>query len=124
MFHVVLFYPRTAGSGARRGKGERTGPFAISMQHVAVLPARFFGCQLLGFIGAPVVGGLIASQRPANVYGWLWLALGMSLALMQFGQTYATCGLVGEPRSLPAPRTVWLRPDTSFRESARRLTAL
>jgi hypothetical protein len=61
---------------------------------------------VIGFIGAPVVGGLIASRRPANVYGWLWLGLGMSLALMQFGQTYATYGLVVEPGSLPAPRTL------------------
>src|SRR5919199_1436622 len=61
---------------------------------------------IIGFIGAPVVGGLIASRHPANVYGWLWLGLGMSLALMQFGQTYATYGLVAEPGSLPAPRTL------------------
>jgi hypothetical protein len=59
---------------------------------------------VISFIGAPVVGGLIASRRPANVYGWLWLGLGMSLALMQFGQSYATYGLVVEPGSLPAPR--------------------
>ncbi len=30
----------------------------------------------------------------------------MSLALMQFGQTYATYGLVVDPGSLPAPRTL------------------
>jgi DNA-binding NarL/FixJ family response regulator len=36
------------------------------MQQVAVLPARFSGCQLLGFIGAPVVGGLIGELRAVN----------------------------------------------------------
>jgi hypothetical protein len=58
------------------------------------------------FVGVPIVGGLIASHRPANSYGWLWLALGMSFALMQFGQAYASYALVAELGSLPAPRTV------------------
>jgi hypothetical protein len=26
---------------------------------------------VVGFIGVPIVGGLIASHRPANSYGWL-----------------------------------------------------
>jgi hypothetical protein len=59
-----------------------------------------------GFVGVPIVGGLIASHRPANLYGWLWLGLGMSFALMQFGQAYASYALVAEPGSLPAPRTL------------------
>jgi hypothetical protein len=61
---------------------------------------------VVGFVGVPIVGGLIASHRPANLYGWLWLGLGMSFALMQFGQIYASYVLVVEPGSLPAPRTV------------------
>ena len=62
--------------------------------------------SLTGFIGAPIVGGLIASRRPANIYGWLWLGLGMAQALLQFGQAYAAYALVVEPGSLPAPRMV------------------
>jgi hypothetical protein len=62
--------------------------------------------SLVGFIGAPFLGGLIASRRPENPYGWLWLGLGMSFAFLQFGQAYATYALVVEPGSLPAPRTV------------------
>jgi hypothetical protein len=62
--------------------------------------------SIVGFVGAPIVGGLVASHRPKNPYGWLWLGLGLSFALMQFGQTYATYALVTEPGSLPAPRTV------------------
>jgi hypothetical protein len=58
------------------------------------------------YIGVPIVGGLIASHRPANLYGWLWLGLGMSFALMQFGQIYAAYALVAEPGSLPAPRAL------------------
>ena len=56
----------------------------------------------VGSIGVPIVGGLIASQRPANAYGWLWLGLGMSFACMQFGQAYASYALVVDPGSLPA----------------------
>ena len=62
--------------------------------------------SVVGFVGVPIVGGLIASHRPANSYGWLWLGLGMSFALMQFGQAYASYALVVEPGSLPVPRTV------------------
>ncbi|HEX6711076.1 MAG TPA: hypothetical protein VF068_12165 [Rubrobacter sp.] len=61
---------------------------------------------VVGFIGIPIVGGLIASRRPANIYGWLWLGLGMGQALMQLGQAYAAYALVVEPGSLPAPRTI------------------
>ena len=62
--------------------------------------------SVAGFIGAPIVGGLIASRRPANIYGWLWLGLGMAQALLQFGQAYAAYALVVDPGSLPAPRTL------------------
>ena len=57
-------------------------------------------------VGAPILGGLIASRRPANPYGWLWLGLSLGLAVFLFGQVYAAYALVVEPGSLPAPRTV------------------
>jgi hypothetical protein len=60
----------------------------------------------VGFIGAPILGGLIASRRPENPYGWLWLGLGLSGALVQLADSYAAYALVVEPGSLPAPRTV------------------
>jgi hypothetical protein len=28
---------------------------------------------MVGVIGTPVLGGLIASCRPENLYGWVWL---------------------------------------------------
>jgi hypothetical protein len=34
-------------------------------------PWRDQTVSLLGIIGAPVLGGLIASRRPRNAYGWL-----------------------------------------------------
>ncbi len=59
----------------------------------------------VGFMGAPILGGLIASRRPENLYGWLWLGLGLSGALLQLAGSYSAYALVAEPGSLPAPRT-------------------
>jgi len=62
--------------------------------------------SLVGIIGAPVLGGLIASRRPDNVYGWLWLGFGLGLALQLLAESYATYALVVQPESLPVPRTI------------------
>src|SRR5918995_320777 len=43
---------------------------------------------LVAIIGAPLLGGLIASHRPRNPYGWLWCGLGLGAALWMFAQTY------------------------------------
>jgi hypothetical protein len=60
----------------------------------------------IGFIGAPLLGGLIASRRPENPYGWLWIGFGLGFTLATFTETYAAYALVVEPGSLPAPRMV------------------
>jgi hypothetical protein len=60
---------------------------------------------VVGIIGAPILGGLIASRRPENPYGWLWLGFGFGLALQQLAEPYAAYALV-EPGSLVAPRTI------------------
>jgi hypothetical protein len=57
-------------------------------------------------VGAPILGGLIASRRPENPYGWVWLGFGLGLALFFFAEPYAAYALVVEPGSLPAPQTV------------------
>jgi hypothetical protein len=69
-------------------------------------PWRDVAIETVGNIGAPILGGLIASRRPRNPYGWLWLGLGVSLSLLAFVEVYAAHALVVEPRSLPAPRTI------------------
>jgi hypothetical protein len=61
---------------------------------------------IVGVIGAPILGALIASRRPENPYGWLWIGLGLGFALATFTETYAAYGLVAQPGSLPAPRMV------------------
>jgi hypothetical protein len=56
-------------------------------------------------VGAPILGGLIASRRPENVYGWVWLGFGFGFALAFVAEPYAAYALVVEPGSLPIPRT-------------------
>ena len=60
----------------------------------------------LGIIGAPILGGLIASRRPRNAYGWLWLGFGLGLASQSLAMSYETYTLVVDPGSLAAPRTI------------------
>jgi uncharacterized membrane protein len=69
-------------------------------------PWRDRAIALIGVIGAPVVGGLIASRRPRNVYGWLWLGFGLGLALQQLAQSYRAYARVAEPGTLVAPLTI------------------
>jgi uncharacterized membrane protein len=69
-------------------------------------PWRDQAISLVGFIGAPILGALIASRRPENRYGWLWLGLGLSLAFVGLAEPYAAYALIAEPGSLPAPRMV------------------
>ena len=70
------------------------------------MPWRDQVVSFAGIVGAPVLGGLIASRRPRNSYGWLWLAFGAGLALQLLGGSYASYALVAEPGSLPAPRAM------------------
>jgi hypothetical protein len=60
----------------------------------------------LGISGVPILGGLIASRRPQNPYGWLWLGFGLAFALLSFAQVYAAYTLVVQPGALPAPRLI------------------
>jgi hypothetical protein len=65
------------------------------------------GVFMVGVVGAPVLGGLIASRRPENPYGWVWLGLGMSFGLLVLAEPYAAYALVVDPGSLPAPRALY-----------------
>ena len=60
-------------------------------------------------LAVPVVGFVLASRRPANPIGWLFLTAGLVLALEAFGAQYALRALVAAPGSLPAGRAfAWL----------------
>src|SRR5215212_2478697 len=59
-----------------------------------VTPWRDQAVSLVGIVGAPVLGGLIASRRPDNTYGWLWLAFGLGLSLQLLAGSYSAYALV------------------------------
>ena len=60
-------------------------------------------------MGVPVLGFVLASRRPANRMGWLFLAAGLALALTTFTGPYGLHALRVAPGSLPAGRAAaWL----------------
>jgi signal transduction histidine kinase len=57
-------------------------------------------------LAVPVVGFVLASRRPANRVGWLFLAAGLGLGLGGFLTQYGLHTLVADPGSLPAGRAL------------------
>jgi hypothetical protein len=70
------------------------------------MPWRDRAISLVGIVGAPVLGGLIASRQPRNAYGWVWLGFGLGLALDQLAASYSAYAQVAGPESLVAPLTI------------------
>ena len=68
-------------------------------------PWRDQAVSLVGVIGAPILGGLIAARLPRNPYGWLWLGFGLGLALWQFATAYDAYALA-QPGAFVAPQAV------------------
>ena len=56
------------------------------------------------FMAVPAVGFVLASRRPGNRVGWIFLGAGLVLGLGFFCWRYGQRGLVGAPGSLPAAR--------------------
>jgi hypothetical protein len=60
-------------------------------------------------VAVPVAGFVLASRRPENRIGWLFLVAGLSLGVSGFSSSYALHALVADPGSLPAGRVFgWL----------------
>jgi signal transduction histidine kinase len=57
-------------------------------------------------LAVPVVGFVLASRRPANRVGWLFLAAGLGLGLGGFLTQYGLHTLVADPGSWPAGRAL------------------
>jgi hypothetical protein len=56
-----------------------------------------------------VVGALIASHRPENPIGWIFLADGFFYGLLSAGDQYAIYALLANPGALPlGPEASWL----------------
>ncbi len=67
----------------------------------------FFVVALLTF---STVGALVASRRPGNPIGWIFVSLGAMFAISAFANEYASYALVTEPGSLPAGMAMaWLQ---------------
>ena len=64
-------------------------------------PPAVQAIEVIGFLGAPILGGVIASHRPENPYGWLWCAIGLSLGVTLLAVGYGAYTLVVEPGALP-----------------------
>jgi signal transduction histidine kinase len=60
-------------------------------------------------IGLPIIGIVLASKRPENRIGWLFLAAGLMNGLEDFGVSYGVRALVVAPGSLPTGRALaWM----------------
>jgi hypothetical protein len=60
-------------------------------------------------VAVPVTGFVLASRRPENRIGWLFLVAGLALGLSGFSNQYALHALVAARGSLPAGRAfAWL----------------
>jgi hypothetical protein len=73
----------------------------VPADQLSQLETTTIGGFVLG-LTFPLVGWVIASRRPANSMGWIFLGVGLSQALDAFATQYATVGLVVAPGSLPA----------------------
>jgi hypothetical protein len=52
-------------------------------------------------LGLPVIGVVLASRRPENRIGWLFLAAVLLIGLYSFGLSYAVRAVFVAPGSLP-----------------------
>jgi hypothetical protein len=99
-----------AGSAALIGGG-----LALAYVDRHLLPASLTDWTVSGVSGqvvnvaVPVTGFVLASRRPENRIGWLFLVAGLGLGLGGFSNPYALHALVADPGSLPAGRMfAWL----------------
>jgi signal transduction histidine kinase len=67
---------------------------------------------VLAMVSASTVGAGLALRRPRHPVGWLFLALGIAIALPTGG--YAGYGAIARPGSLPAADMVGVVGDSSF----------
>jgi hypothetical protein len=59
--------------------------------------------NLVSLLGPPLLGGLLASRRPSNPYGWLWVAYGLGWAVVSFTNAYVTYVSAAAPRCRGGP---------------------
>ena len=91
------------------------GGLALAYANRHLVPASLTGWTVSNISGqavnaaVPVAGFVLASRRPGNRIGWLFLVAGLALGLSGFSNQYALHALVAAPGSWPAGRAVaWL----------------
>jgi hypothetical protein len=81
--------------------------------------------SVLGTLGAPILGALIASHRPGNRYGWLWCALGLASAVSSVTAAYAVYALLVAPTELSGGLiAAWLTSSVAWIPLGLRVFAL
>jgi hypothetical protein len=61
---------------------------------------------VLPFLAFPLVGALIASNRPRNPIGWICLAICIIWMIGPISTSYGVYGLVARPGSVPFPAAI------------------
>ena len=61
---------------------------------------------VLPFLAFPLVGALIASNRPKNPIGWICLTVGIIWMVALISSSYGVYGLVVRPGSVPFPEAI------------------
>jgi hypothetical protein len=91
------------------------GGMALAYVDRHLVPASMTDWTVSGVSGqvvnmaVPVTGFVLASRRPENRIGWLFLVAGLGLGLGGFSNPYAVHALVADPGSWPAGRAFgWL----------------
>ncbi len=99
-----------AGSVALIGAG-----LALAYLDRQLVPASLTGWTVSNVSGqvvnmaVPVTGFVLASRRPENRIGWLFLVAGLALGVSGFSTGYAQHTLIADPGSLPLGRAfAWL----------------
>jgi hypothetical protein len=95
------------------GVGVTLGVLALvfGTLHYSTLDAVVIGVapQAMWAISFPVVGAVIATHRPRNPLGWIFLAVGLLQGLVVFGYEYASYGFQTAPGTVPGGGlAVWI----------------
>jgi hypothetical protein len=99
---------RVAGCTAAGSVALLAGALALAYVDRHLIPASQTGWTASNISGQvvnaaiPVAGFVLASRRPQNRIGWLFLVAGLALGVSGFSSQYALRALVADPGSWPA----------------------
>jgi hypothetical protein len=68
----------------------------------------FRGIDIIYTVAFSTVGAVIASRRPHNRVGWLFLAAGLGFAIVGFTYEYAVYAVLTRPGLLLGPEAAWV----------------